>query len=313
MDGDRTATTRCEGPLQLIVNRGSGSGDGEQLVTLARELAAAEGRQLTPQRVAPRQLLATARRAIEQAKREGGIVVVAGGDGTIRSVAQLLVGSDVPLALIPSGTFNFFARNHAIPLQPEVALRVALAGHCRAVDLGEVNGQHFLINASYGLYSRLIRAREEHTRRWGRNQLVALWATLRALVSRHPLHRIDLTLDDERRELVTPLVFVGINALQLRNVELAVARCVEQHRLALVVMRPVSTSDMVRLALRGLMRRLEQEQSLDTFCADRLVLRPQRSTVELVLDGEHVRLPAPLEFRVRRAALRLIVPEAVEP
>ncbi len=310
MDG--VDTTRCGGPLQLIVNHGSGSGDGEQLVALARDMAAAAGRQLTPQRVPPRQLLATAKRAIEQAKEEQGVVIVAGGDGTIRSMAQLMAGTDVPLALIPSGTFNFFSRNHAIPMEPEAALRVAFDGHCRTVDLGEVNGEVFLINASYGLYSRLIRSREEHTRRWGRHQLVALWATLRALISRHPLHRLDLTLDDERRELVTPLVFVGTNALQLRNVELDVARCVEQRHLAVVVMRPVSSLDMLRLALRGLLRRLEQEQSLDTFCVDRLSLRPRRNTVELVLDGERMRFSAPLEFRVRRAALRLIVPHDTE-
>lgn len=304
---------QCSGPMQLIVNAGSGNGDAERLVELAQKLAGAAGRHLTSHLVrAPRMLVATARQAIEQARSDGGGVIVAGGDGTIRSVAQLLAGSDIPLALIPAGTFNFFARNHGIPGETEAALQVALAGHCRAVDLGDVNGEVFLINASYGLYSRLIRSREEHTRRFGRNQLVALWGTLRALVSRHPLHHLALTLDEKSRELVTPMVFVGVNALQLRNVELEVARCVDQHRLAVVVMRPVSQFDTVRLALRGLMRRLEQEQSLDTFCADRLEIEPYRSSVEVVLDGERLKLRSPLRFCVRRATLRLIVPASTE-
>lgn len=311
MDG--SGTTQRTGPLQLIVNRGSGSGDAERLVALARKLATTAGRVLTPHLVrSPRRLEATLRQAVSRAGSEGGTVVVAGGDGTIRSAAQLLAGGDVPLALIPAGTFNFFARNHAIPSDVESALQVALAGHCRAVDLGEVNGHCFLINASYGLYSRLIRAREDDTRRWGRHQLVALFATLRALVSSHPLHRLSMTLDDEPRELVTPMVFVGSNALQLRNVELEVARCVERHRLAVVVMRPVSRGDTLRLALRGLMRRLEQEQSLDTFCADRLTIEPRRAVVEVVLDGELLRLQTPLRFCVRRAALPLIVPATPE-
>jgi diacylglycerol kinase family enzyme len=236
------------------------------------------------------------------------VVAVAGGDGTLRSVAQLAADSGVVIAAVPTGTFNYFGRNYRIPEEPEGALRVALEGEPKAVDLGEVNGQIFLINASYGLYSHLIRVREAYARRWGRNRIVGIFSTLVGLLRGHPSLEVELAIGDLRQRIDTPMIFIGNNALQLRSVSLDVARCVQESRLAVVVMRPVGRWELIRLALRGLARRLEAEQSLDSFCADALVISQRRRVVEVVLDGERLSLPMPLRFAIRRRALQLMVP-----
>jgi diacylglycerol kinase (ATP) len=67
------------------------------------------------------------------------IVLVCGGDGTIRNVAQVLAGSGTALGLVPAGTSNVLARNLAIVLNDPVrATRIALSGGNRAVDVGWV-------------------------------------------------------------------------------------------------------------------------------------------------------------------------------
>jgi diacylglycerol kinase family enzyme len=302
-----------DAPLHLIYNRKSGSGTGPQVAELAQKLCRDAGRELhlhTPR--TPRQLPQLARQALAAARADGGVIAVAGGDGSVRTVAQLLVGTSVPLAVIPAGTFNFFARNHAVPEEPEGALRVALEGRLRAVDLGEVNGEVFLINASFGLYSRLIRAREAHTRRWGRNRIVAIVSTAFTLLRGHPAMGVELASGDVRQRIETPMVFVGNNALQLRSVALDVARCAQESRLAVVVMRPVGGWQLARLTLRGLFRMLEAEQSLDSFCADAIAINHRRRVVEVVLDGERLPLATPLRFRIRCGALELMVPDVAE-
>ncbi|MFD5814020.1 diacylglycerol kinase family protein [Streptomyces sp. NPDC127038] len=76
-----------------------------------------------------------------RALREGAaLVVVCGGDGTIRAVADTLAGSGVPLALVPCGTGNLLARNLGLPLSPVAALEAALSGAPHRLDLGSIEG-----------------------------------------------------------------------------------------------------------------------------------------------------------------------------
>lgn len=68
-----------------------------------------------------------------------GLVIACGGDGTVRSVAQGLIGSSVPMGVVPLGTGNLLARNLDVPLDDvDRALRVAMSGRSRSIDLGEV-------------------------------------------------------------------------------------------------------------------------------------------------------------------------------
>lgn len=73
----------------------------------------------------------------EAVARGAQLVVAVGGDGTVRAVAEGLVGTDVPMALIPQGTGNLLARNLDLPLgELDELLRIALTGEDRPIDVG---------------------------------------------------------------------------------------------------------------------------------------------------------------------------------
>ena len=73
----------------------------------------------------------------EAVRRGADVVVAVGGDGTVRAVAEALVGSGIPMGLVPMGTGNLLARNLDIPLSdPEAAIRIALTGRNRSIDVG---------------------------------------------------------------------------------------------------------------------------------------------------------------------------------
>ncbi|TXS04468.1 phosphatase PAP2 family protein [Streptomyces sp. col6] len=96
------------------------------------------------------------------AVRDGAsLVVVCGGDGTIRAAADRLAGTGVPLAVVPCGTGNLLARNLGLPVAPTEALAAALGGTERRIDLGRIEGDglpatHFTAMSGAGLDAAML-------------------------------------------------------------------------------------------------------------------------------------------------------------
>ncbi|MGB8466258.1 MAG: diacylglycerol kinase family protein [Terrimicrobiaceae bacterium] len=106
--------------------------------------------------------LGEAGNALHYAKANGyEWIAVAGGDGTVESVAATLVGSALPLGIIPAGTFNNFARSLDLPIDPIEACQVILAGNARPTDVGLANGKPFFECLGSGMDAALYPLGEE--------------------------------------------------------------------------------------------------------------------------------------------------------
>lgn len=122
------------------------------------------------------------------------LVLACGGDGTVRSCAEGLAGTGVPLAIMPMGTGNLLARNLGLPVEFEAALAIALTGRDHAIDAGTANGTPFVVMAGLGLDARMLSDTSEPLKkRLG-------WVTYAISVFRHlrdrPV-RVTLTADGE--------------------------------------------------------------------------------------------------------------------
>jgi diacylglycerol kinase family enzyme len=254
-----------------------------------------------------------ARRAVDGARGCNGVVVAAGGDGTLNAVAQVVLGSGCVFGVIPLGTFNLFARTHGIPLEPAAAAQVLLEHPAQPVQAGRVNDLVFLVNASLGLYSDLLEDREAYKAQLGRSRLVAVGSGLRSLLRQHRQLHLSIEQQGRDRSLRSPAMFVGNNRLQLQRLGLEQAPSVEQGQLIALVVRPIGTLALLGLALRGALGRLGQSENLDHFCVRRMqVVIRGRKQVKVAVDGEVHRLRPPLCFAVADVPLMLIKP-AVAP
>lgn len=173
-------------PLFIILNSGSGKHDGEEVRHTIELALFAAGRTFSLFQIDdPDQLQATAEAVVRDARAQGGIVVAAGGDGTINRVAAATLGSGCRFGVIPLGTFNYFSRAHGIPSDVTEACRLLLVSPMVPVQIGMVNDRVFLVNASIGLYPALLEERELAKRRFGRSRWVAFGAALATLLRRH--------------------------------------------------------------------------------------------------------------------------------
>jgi diacylglycerol kinase family enzyme len=157
--------------IALLANPGSGRGDtsDEVLAALRRH-----GAEVEPFPVGEPE------RAVEWGPDR---IVVASGDGTVATVAAAAAGAGIPLAVVPSGTANDFARCMGIPRDPDAAARLAATGRrTRRIDLAHTTKRPFLNAAAAGLSVPALR------RASGLKPLLgplgypagAIWAALRA-------------------------------------------------------------------------------------------------------------------------------------
>ena len=111
-----------------------------------------------------------------------GVVVAAGGDGTLNAVAQCLMQTEIPMGILPLGTFNYVARLLNIPLDVMEAAKVIATGDDRKVHVAQINDHIYLNNASLGLYPLFIQKREYYNLKFGRFPLHAYTSGLDVLI-----------------------------------------------------------------------------------------------------------------------------------
>lgn len=175
----------------VLKNPKSGRGQGEALgAEVARHLAAlgVETLDITVgEDIAHRE-------ALTRAIADGyDLVVIAGGDGTLRSCLHPLMGSDVPVLLLPTGTGNLIATHLKIPTRPKALTRLITEGTVRKVDVATIDGEPFILATGFGLATDVIRDADAETKRY-LGPLAYLWSLIRNLARRRML--VELKLDD---------------------------------------------------------------------------------------------------------------------
>lgn len=300
------------GAITVVMNVGSGSTDKDSARAAIEDGFRGCDCAL---RIARRPQDVVALAAAAAAERPG-LLVAAGGDGTMNAVAGVARAAGLPFGAIALGTFNYFARELGMPADPGTAARAIAGGVLRRVPVGEMDGRLFLNNASIGLYRRLVERREQDKQRFGRSRLVAIASGLATLLREHRPYRLRLDVDGRESVLSTPGVFFGRNALQLARLGLDEALCVARGELAVLALREVGRRELLGLALRGAIARLETAENLQQRCAasvevDFVGRGPRR--LRVAIDGELADCRLPLRVRVVPDALAVVVPRPWEP
>jgi diacylglycerol kinase family enzyme len=300
------------GPLFVVLNTASGYKDSEAERKVLADVFSSAGRAFEfLQFDNPANISSISAKAVALAKEKGGVVVAAGGDGTINAVASAVLRSGCPFGVLPQGTFNYFGRAHGIPQDAKAAATALLGANTSPVTVGEVNGRVFLVNASLGLYPQLLEDREAWKQQFGRSRLVAFASGLATLFQARGQLRLEIEMAGKTTSLRTPTLFIGNNHLQLTQVgiDAAHADAVNRGELAGIAVRPIGTLALFGLLARGVIGRLGDADNIDSFSFRKLQVAMRRKRrVKVATDGEITWMTPPLMFQVADTPLLLMVP-----
>ena len=292
-----------------ILNQSAGTPSAKAGASEIAELFAAHGLAVTVVAGTGDEIAQLCQRALDENHE---IVVAGGGDGTINSVASALTGTSVILGVLPMGTLNHFAKDLKIPPGLPEAIANIAAGNVRNVDVGEVNGLIFLNNSSLGLYPRLVREREK-LQGGGASKWVAFIRAVAYVLARYKhLHvRLDASNKEQRRQ-PTPFLFVGNNRYSLNGWAIGTRTRMDEARLWLCMAPRRGPVGLIWLALQALLGRLKDD-AFDTIETGECWIETRRKRIDVARDGEVTAMVAPLHYRIRPGALRVLAPVADAP
>ena len=240
-----------------------------------------------------------------RAAADGAEVVFAcGGDGTVRACVEGLAGGSAALAILPAGTGNLLATNLGVPDDPAAAVRLAVEGGRRRIDVGEVDGQAFAVMAGMGFDAAMLDDAPSGVKRV-LGPVAYVFSALRHLRGRHMHLRIELDDRPPLERRARSVVVGNVGRLQA-GVQLLTDAEPDDGMLDVAVMTPHTVGHWAAL-LWGVLRRREHVDHFEVHQAARVTVTSDRENPR-ELDGDVVEPGRTLAVTVRRRALQLCVP-----
>lgn len=299
-----------DGYIVYIINPKSGASSGEKLPGLRFE-EYLSGRGFDVRVNLTRSLEHICELATEaEADERCAMVVVVGGDGTIREVAHGLEGSNKPLLIVPGGTENLLANELGLDKSMRTLTRTFETGFTQAMDLGNANGRCFTSIAGFGFDGEIVKA-VDRNRTGHITYLDYFWPIWRTFW-RYRFDKIQVEVDGEQIFDGQGLVFVGnisryavgLNILENANysdglLDICIYKCASRTHL---VKHSAVTVFKRHACCRDVIYRQGKEIAITSDNAD----------LPTEIDGDPG--PAvPVKITVIPKAVRVMVPEGAKP
>jgi YegS/Rv2252/BmrU family lipid kinase len=241
---------------------------------------------------------------------EASLVLAAGGDGTVNEVAAALIGSGVPLGIVPVGSGNGLARALRIPLQPDRALAALEGGVTRRMDVGQINGKPFLNVAGVGFDAFVGWAFHKAGRKGGRRGIFTYVRTSIRLLRLYAAP--DLHLEAAGTSLDTrPFVMAFANGPQYgAGAVLNPGARLNDGRLEVVLLEDGPLLETLALVPRLFLGGIERSRRYRRLAVEGATLYA-RVPAQHHRDGEPEPEAERLEVKLLPKALRVLVPRAV--
>ncbi|WP_245154936.1 YegS/Rv2252/BmrU family lipid kinase [Nocardioides sp. 1609] len=231
------------------------------------------------------------------------LVIVCGGDGTVREVCAELAGTGIPVGIVPAGTGNLLARNLDIPLYIRAAIDIALTGQDRAIDMVAVRGDggdphgepdaedpgsfesYFMVMAGMGFDAAIMEGVNEDIKKkvgW----LAYVLSALKSLM--FPPTRVEISIDDGEftKHRARTIVVGNVGYLQA-GMPLLPDASIDDGQLDVVLLYPRRFLSWIPLAVRVLAKRSRTDDTINRMTGRTVSIRAGADTPRQ-LDGDSI-------------------------
>jgi diacylglycerol kinase family enzyme len=295
--------------IHAVFNRDGGTFrtmDVKLFAETAKEIFEKHGHTFESEIVAGKSIV----KALQKVANETGehVLMAGGGDGTISAAADVAWKANVPLAILPAGTMNLFARALKIPLDLNVALESLAAGEIKSVDISTANAESFVHQFSIGFQPQMIKFRNtlEYSSRWGK-QLASLRAFAKA-VSNPPRFAVRMVVDGVPTERTVSAVSVANNPYGQGM--LPIPDSVDHGELGIYIAGRLTPIGFIKLAFNVLTGSWRRNPDVEELLAKEVELHfPHlRRSAKATIDGELVPLPKDVKIAIHAGELKVLVP-----
>ena len=291
--------------VKIIISEGAGPGDNTKAAERLAAIFKASGTDVDIS--VAKNGAEVSELAHDAARGPYKVVVAAGGDGTVSSIAAAVIDTDKTFGVLPLGTLNHFALDLGIPFDLDAAAQTIVAGFTTEVDVAEVNNRIFLNNSSLGLYPIIVRERQKRERLGFGKWPAFFWAIIQAF-RRYPLLDVRLRANGEMLDLTTPFVFVGNNEYAMELLNIGLRERLDKGVLSIYITHRTGRLRLIGLALRAVFGRLRNDRDFLALRSNEVRIQSAHKRLRVAFDGEITVMEPPLEYRVRPRTLRVIVP-----
>jgi YegS/Rv2252/BmrU family lipid kinase len=251
---------------------------------------------------------------LEQAAREarGSLIVVVGGDGTVNEVVNGVAGAGAEIAVLPAGTGQDFGRTHGVPARFDDAVRVALGGDSRTIDVGRVEfedgtGRLFANVGSAGMSGAVARRANSMSKALG-GRITFFYALTREFVAwRNTEVLVELDGGVSRAGPMHDVIVANGN-YHAGGMKLAPDARQDDGQFDVVLIGDVTKLDFLTTAPKLYSGRYLTHPRVEPLRSSAVRIEAEQP-LPLEVDGEPIGA-TPARFEVVRSALRLRVPAA---
>jgi diacylglycerol kinase (ATP) len=249
---------------------------------------------------------------VREAVKQGfKLVFSAGGDGTLSSVIDGLVGTEIPLVIIPTGTWNALARALDIPLQIDQAIDLVFQDHrIQTIDAIQIDQNYFVLSVSAGIGSRTMKEVErEEKRRLGK--LADLLKALEELLEFRS-YRFEVKIDGKLSKFRASDLMVANSAiLGLKAIQLDPSIRMDDGKLNVCRIYANTVGDYLKLALS--MFTGDHKHNWNILCVEALDEVEIRCKERLPVQGDGDLIGhLPITVKVRPKAVHIVTPKTSE-